>query len=210
MKRRLDKKKTVARAIARKTERYIATGMSPKNAGELARDEVKGFLNHRYVPRLKPRYRACPICGTSRRAGYFKACPGCLEGLDFYRSLKPLFEDLASELRRKSAAILRYEFRGTLGIELTVTLVAPLHVVNVSDGSSQDKRVRFHASKILSVLELQLLEVPSIKRVVCSDVLELFDQVREAVAAHSDDRGVSAELCGIPLPTGGGRWRVPT
>lgn len=200
MKKRLDKKKTVARAIARKTERYIATGMSPKNAGELARDEVKHFLNAFYRPRIKPSHKSCPICGRSRRTGYFKACGGCYEILEWRERLDRFFNGRRASFKG-TGADLRWRYEG---YRIILEVIEDVKAEVVEDGKIQNRRLRFTASQVLSLGEVKALG--NLGQVLAKLIVELYGRAHAEAQAWVDENDRALSVGGLLLPTAGGKW----
>ena len=56
------------------------------------------FCDYGHVESERQKLKACPICGNSRRSGYYRCCPNCIWVLDWQDKVKKLVAQAGSVL----------------------------------------------------------------------------------------------------------------
>ena len=64
------------------------------------------FCDYGLAERERPKLKACPICGKTRRTKFFKSCPDCAWVFEYREALDGLLERIEERLRVQGAGAL--------------------------------------------------------------------------------------------------------
>ena len=150
--------------------------------------------------------KVCPICGRSRRAGYFRACGRCHRVLEYRVKLSGLLSQLRDLLEEKKGAALSWWFTGHT-VFLTVKLPVKAKVTEVTDRNpdAEEQTIVFSKSYALSLTELWLSDKRAKDRMI-ETVKMLFEAVNEKANEQMDENGKVFTVADVPFPTAG-NWR---
>lgn len=174
------------------------------------------FCDYGIAERERPKLKACPICGNSRRSGYYRCCPNCIWVLDWQDKVKKLVAQAGSVLASHD---------GILDVSFVNPLVARirLEIKAYCDNNEVTKQYRnecgrttaqfevnfkprlFGVTRIISLSELRYSKDP--KKVILDTVLEQFSKVKEEIDNYIDRNGVMKTVAGVPIPVVGGLWK---
>lgn len=169
-----------------------------------------------FAVRKRPTLKACPICGNSRRSGYYRCCPNCIWVLDWQDKVKKLVAQAGSVLASHD---------GILDVSFVNPLVARirLEIKAYCDNNEVTKQYRnecgrttaqfevnfkprlFGVTRNISLSELRNSKDP--KKVILDTVLEQFSKVKEEIDNYIDRNGVMKTVAGVPIPVVGGLWK---
>lgn len=151
--------------------------------------------------------KKCPICGASRKNGYFKCCKNCYWIFEWREKLTPLFEQI-KEIFKKKNANFRWDFLGTV-VHLSVDVWAKCLTKNVLDEKEKPETIRFGANANLSLYELDRLNSNiEIKDLIVSLTKRLFEDADNAYKQAVDEKGKCVKLGETIFPVVGS-WRDP-
>lgn len=156
------------------------------------RKKLKKAYPHHYgwwkQPRkgYKDRLHECPICGASRKAGYYQACKDCYWVLEYRKALDGLLKD-ASLVMAVKGARLTWSYHEEL-VRLQVTM----------------RSRAFCSSCTLSLRELQ--QAYHTKDIVMEHLLGMFREVQKEADAVIDKNMKAFAIEGIFFPVQG-NWR---
>lgn len=171
---------------------------------------------HGLVESYRPKLKACPICGNSRRSGYYRCCPNCIWVLDWQDKVKKLVAQAGSVLASHD---------GILDVSFVNPLVARirLEIKAYCDNNEVTKQYRnecgrttaqfevnfkprlFGVTRNISLSELRNSKDP--KKVILDTVLEQFSKVKDEIDNYIDRNGVMKTIAGVPVPVVGGLWK---
>lgn len=165
----------------------------------------------------KKRLHKCPVCGGSRRSGYYRCCPKCAWVYEWQKKVEELVEQ-ASDMMREYDANLRVYFFIPLKASIVCEIKAFCDPNEVSETHCNGERLKgelmvefkartFRTEKSLSLVDLRHATDP--KKMFLDTVLELFRKSKESVESYIDRNGKMATICGVPVPAVGGSWGEP-
>lgn len=153
------------------------------------------------------RLKKCPVCGASRKNGYFKCCKNCYWIFEWREKLTPLFEQI-KELFKKKNANFRWDFLGTI-VHLSVDVWANCLTKNVLDEKEKPETMRFGANANLSLYELdRLSNALEVKDLIVSLTKRLFEDADNLYKQSVDEKGKCVKLGETIFPVVGS-WRDP-
>lgn len=150
--------------------------------------------------------KICPICGRTRRAGYFRACGRCYRILEYRIKLSGLLSQLRDLLEEKKGAALSWSFTGPI-VYLTVKLPVKAKVTEVTDRNpdSEEQTMIFSSNAALSFSELWLSDNHA-KKIMIETVKTLFEKVNDKANEQVDENGKVFTVANVPFPATG-NWR---
>lgn len=174
------------------------------------------FCDYGIAVRERPKLKDCPICGNSRRLGYYRSCPNCIWVLDWQDKVKKLVAQAGSILASHD---------GNLDVSFVNPLLARIHLEIKAncDNNEVTKQYRnecgrttaqfevnfkprlFGVTRIIYLSELRNSKNP--KKVILDTVLEQFSKVKEEIDNYIDRNGVMKTVAGVPIPVVGGLWK---
>lgn len=165
----------------------------------------------------KKRLHKCPICGGSRRSGYYRCCPKCAWVYEWQNKVKGLVEQ-ADAMMREHEARLRVCFYTPYiaNIDCEITAYCDPHEVTETHRNGERltgefkveyKARTFRTGKNLSLVDLRNATDP--KKMLLDTAIELFRNNKKYVEDYIDRNGKMATICGVPVPAVGGSWGEP-
>jgi len=165
----------------------------------------------------RERLHSCPICGKSRRSGYYKCCASCFWVFEWQDKVRGLIAQ-ASDMMREHEARLNVCFCTPYiaNIDCAITAYCDPHEVTETHRNGdrltgefkvEYKARKFRTGKNLSLFDLRNATDP--KKMLLDTVLELFRKAKESVESYIDRNGKMATICGVPVPAVGGSWGEP-
>ena len=200
MNRRLEKKRVKIKIC--KSPVYKGARIKPSEI-RLARYRTYCKTLHGLATRQRPTLKACPICGKTRRAGFFKSCARCAWIFEYRQALDGVFENIEMKLREMGAGLRRTYYGST--VDICVTIRCACQLTEATDGKQQDKIMDFSSQQRFSLYELRHASY-SMKRFL-ENILNLYKCAKETAEASVDENGNAITLHSIILPTLG-KWRM--
>ena len=165
----------------------------------------------------KKRLHKCPICGSSRRAGYYNFCSKCYWVYEWQDKVKGLVEQ-ASDMMREYDANLSVYFFTPLNASIVCEIKAFCDPHEVNETRRNGERLNrelmvefkartFSTEKSLSLVDLRHATDP--KKMLLDTAIELFRNNKKYVEDYIDRNGKMATICGVPVPVVGGSWGEP-
>lgn len=165
----------------------------------------------------KKRLHKCPICGGSRRAGYYLCCSKCYWVYEWQDKVKGLVKQ-ASDMMREYDAHLRVYFFTPLKASILCEIKAFCDPHEVTETHHNGERLTgelkiefkarsFRTEKSLSLTELRYAADP--KKMLFDTAIELFRNNKKYVEDSIDRNGKMVTIGGVPVPVVGGSWGEP-
>ena len=165
----------------------------------------------------KKRLHKCPICGSSRRAGYYNFCSKCYWVYEWQDKVKGLVEQADAMMKAHDAHLRVLFFKPYIAnIDCEITVYCDPNEVTEThrngDRLTGEFKVEYKArifrtGKNLSLIDLRNAIDP--KKMLLDTVLELFRKAKESVESYIDRNGKMATICGVPVPAVDGSWGEP-
>lgn len=163
------------------------------------------------------RLHKCPVCGGSRRSGYYICCPKCYWVFEWQDKVRGLIAQ-ASDMMREHEARLNVYFYTPYIANIVCEINAYCDPHEVTETHRNGERLTgefkveykartFRTGKNLSLTDLRDAMDP--KKMLLDTVIELFREVKETVNNYIDRNGKMATICGVPVPVVGGSWGEP-
>lgn len=163
------------------------------------------------------RRHKCPICGGSRRSGYYLCCPKCYWVYEWQKNVDELVEQADAMMKEHGAHLRVLFFKPHIAnIVCEITAYCDPHEVTethrngerlTGEFKAEYKARTFRTGKNLSLVDLRNATDP--KKMLLDTVLELFRKAKESVESYIDRNGKMATICGVPVPAVGGSWDEP-
>ena len=163
------------------------------------------------------RRHKCPVCGSSRRSGYYLCCSKCYWVYEWQNKVKGLVEQTSDMMR---------EYDANLSVCFYTPYIANIVCENkvycdpheVTETHSNGERLTgefkveykartFRTGKNLSLVDLHHATDP--KKMLLDTAIELFRNNKKFVEDYIDRNGKMATICGVPVPVVGGSWGEP-
>lgn len=165
----------------------------------------------------KKRLHKCPVCGGSRRSGYYRICPECGWVYEWQKKVEELVEQADAMMKAHDAHLRVLFFKPYIAnIDCEITAYCDPHEVTETHRNGdrltgefkvEYKARNFRTGKNLSLIDLRNATDP--KKMFLDTVLELFRKANESVESYIDRNGKMATICGVPVPAVGGSWGAP-
>lgn len=175
------------------------------------------FYDYGLVERKRPAFKACPICGKTRRAGYYKCCASCLWVFEWQDNVQGLTAQASDMMKPRGASLDVYFYTpevATIGLTISVFCDPEDSASYQREGNRTTAQFEvnlrprdFMASTSISLHELRSAREP--KKVMLDKILVLFEKSQKEMHDYIDRNGVMKTLGGCPVPVVGGRWGEP-
>lgn len=163
------------------------------------------------------RRHKCPVCGGSRRSGYYLCCSKCYWVYEWQNKVKRLVEQ-ASDMMRNYDARLSVCFYTPYIANIVCEINAYCDPQEVTETHRNGERLTgefkveykartFRTEKNLSLIDLRHATDP--KKMLLDTVVELFRNNKKSVEDYIDRNGKMVTICGVPVPAVGGSWGAP-
>lgn len=165
----------------------------------------------------KKRLHKCPVCGGSRRSGYYGCCPKCYWVYEWQDKVKGLVEQ-ADAIIKEHNAHLRVLFIKPYIANIVFEINAYCDPHEVTETHRNGERLTgefkveykartFRTGKNLSLVDLRRATDP--KKMLLDTAIELFRNNKKYVEDYIDRNGKMATIGGVPVPVVGGSWGEP-
>ena len=173
------------------------------------------FKQHKngYMERL----HKCPVCGGSRRSGYYLCCSKCYWVYEWQDKVKGLVEQADAMMKAHDAHLRVLFFKPYIAnIDCEITVYCDPHEVTETHRNGERltgefkveyKARTFRTGKNLSLVDLRHATDP--KKMLLDTAIELFRNNKKYVEDYIDRNGKMATICGVPIPAVGGSWGDP-
>lgn len=163
------------------------------------------------------RLHKCPICGGSRRSGYYRCCPKCAWVYEWQKKVEELVEQADAMMKEHDARLRVLFFKPYIAnIDCEITAYCDPHEVTEThrngDRLTGEFKVEYKARNFRTGTNLSLVELRNAidpKKILLDTVIELFRKAKESVESYIDRNGKMATICGVPVPVVGGSWGEP-
>lgn len=155
----------------------------------------------------KALHKYCPICGKTRRAGYFEACRDCLHLVEVRENVTRIIMQLGSIAQDKGYR-LSYDFLGAYIQIRARTTKAVQAVDGFGEHIPKGKCYALEAKASMSLRDIYSSR-QSLKRLVMGAVLELFERLERKAQESIDGMGRVVEVAGMAIPCAG-NWNLNT
>jgi hypothetical protein len=162
------------------------------------------FKNHGLATRQRPTLKACPICGKTRRAGFFKSCGGCAWVFEYREALDGLLERIEERLRVQGAGLDRF-YHGA-SVNVRVFLRCDCSVADAAEPEGEKRQtMEFSTGRLFSLYDLR--QASFTQENFMREILNLYEAVRKQAALGVDENGRAITLHGLILPVQG-TWKT--
>ena len=163
------------------------------------------------------RLHKCPVCGGSRRAGYYLCCSKCYWVYEWQDKVKGLVEQADAMMKAHDAHLRVLFFKPYIAnIDCEITVYCDPHEVTETHRNGERltgefkveyKARNFRTGKNLSLIDLRNAIDP--KKMLLDTAIELFRNNKKYVEDYIDRNGKMATIGGVPVPAVGGSWGEP-
>ena len=163
------------------------------------------------------RLHKCPVCGGSRRAGYYLCCSKCYWVYEWQNKVKGLVEQTSDMMREYDARLSVCFYTPYIANMVCENKVYcdPHEVTETHRNGDrltgefkvEYKARNFRTGKNLSLIDLRNAIDP--KKMLLDTAIELFRNNKKYVEDYIDRNGKMATICGVPVPAVGGSWGEP-
>ena len=163
------------------------------------------------------RRHKCPVCGGSRRAGYYLCCPKCYWVYEWQNKVKGLVEQTSDMMREYDAKLSVCFYTPYIAnIVCENKVYCDPHEVTETHRNGERltgefkveyKARTFRTGKNLSLVDLRHATDP--KKMLLDTAIELFRNNKKYVEDYIDRNGKMATIGGVPVPAVGGSWGEP-
>lgn len=165
----------------------------------------------------KERLHKCPVCGGSRRSGYYGCCPKCDWVYEWQKKVEELVEQTDAMMKAHDAHLRVLFFKPYIAnIDCEITAYCDPHEVTETHRNGErltgefkvEYKARiFRTGKNLSLVDLRRATDP--KKMLLDTAIELFRNNKKYVEDYIDRNGKMATICGVHIPAVGGSWGDP-
>lgn len=173
------------------------------------------FYDYGLVESDRPKLKDCPICGNSRRSGYYRCCPNCIWVFDWQDKVKGLAEQISDMMREYEARLSVCFYTPYIAnIDCEINYYCDPHEVTETHRNGERltgefkveyKARTFRTGKNLSLVDLRHATDP--KKMLLDTAIELFRNNKKYVEDYIDRNGVMKTIAGVPVPVVGGLWK---
>lgn len=170
-------------------------------------------------PRIgyKDRLHKCPVCGGSRRAGYYQCCSKCYWVYEWQKKVEELVEQADAMMKAHDAHLRVLFFKPYIAnIVCEINAYCDPHEVTETHRNGErltgEFKVEYKARNFRTGINLSLVDLRNAidpKKMLLNTVIELFRKAKESVESYIDRNGKMATICGVPVPAVGGSWGAP-
>lgn len=162
------------------------------------------FCDYGLAVRERPKLKACPICGKTRRAGFFKSCADCAWVLEYREALDGLLERIEERLRVQGAGLDRFYHKASVNIRVFLRCKA-----SVADAREPEVEtghiLEFSAGRFFSLHELR--QANFTPKMFMDEILGLYEAAKKQADIGVDEKGRAITLHGLVLPVQGA-WKT--
>ena len=163
------------------------------------------------------RLHKCPVCGGSRRAGYYLCCPKCYWVYEWQYKVKGLVEQTSDMMREYDARLSVCFYTPYIAnIVCENKVYCDPHEVTEThrngDRLTGEFKVEYNARNFRTGKNLSLIDLRNAidpKKMLLDTAIELFRNNKKYVEDYIDRNGKMATICGVPVPAVGGSWGEP-
>jgi len=169
---------------------------------------IKRALGHPEHSRKRTRkapHKYCPICGKTRRAGYFESCRDCRPLVEVRENSTRVIMQLGSIAQNKGYR-LDYDFCGAHILIRARTTKAVQAVDGFGEPIPKGKCYTLEASAAMRLYDLYVSR-HDLKSLVMCAVLELFERLERKITETIDGKGRVVEVAGMIVPPAG-NWNL--
>ena len=201
MNKRLEKKRV--KMLICKSPVYKGARIKPSEI-RLARYRTYCKTLHGLATRNRPTLKACPICGKTRRAGFFKSCGGCAWIFEYREALDGLLERIEERLRVHGAGLDRFYHGGSVNVR--VFLRCDCSMADATEPEVEKRQtLEFSAGRLFSLYDLR--QASFTQENFMREILNLYEGARKQSALGVDENGRAITLHGLVLPVQG-TWKT--
>lgn len=162
---------------------------------------IYGKLKHTCKAPLK----YCPICGKTRRAGYFESCRDCRHLVEVRENVTRIIMQLGAIAQDKGYR-LSYDFCGSNILIRARTTKAVQAVDGFGEPIPKGKCYALEARASMSLRDIYISR-QSLKSLVMGEVLELFERLERKITETIDCNGRVVEVAEMIVPPAG-TWNL--
>ena len=163
------------------------------------------------------RLHKCPVCGGSRRAGYYLCCSKCYWVYEWQDKVKGLVEQTSDMMREYDARLSVCFYTPYIAnIVCENKVYCDPHEVTEThrngDRLTGEFKVEYNARNFRTGKNLSLIDLRNAidpKKMLLDTAIELFRNNKKYVEDYIDRNGKMATICGVPVPVVGGSWGEP-
>lgn len=162
------------------------------------------FCDYGLAERERPKLKACPICGKTRRTKFFKSCAGCAWIFEYREALDGLLERIEERLRVQGAGLDRF-YHGD-SVNVRVFLRCKASVADALEPEAETGHVlEFSAGRVFSLHELRQANFTT--EIFMREILGLYEAAKKQADIGVDEKGRAITLHGLVLPVQGA-WKT--
>lgn len=162
------------------------------------------FCDYGLAERERPKLKACPICGKTRRTKFFKSCPDCAWIFEYWEALDGLLERIEERLRVQGAGLDRF-YHGA-SVNVRVFLRCKASVADAMEPEAETGHVlEFSAGRVFSLHELRQANFTT--EIFMREILGLYEGAKKQADIGVDEKGRAITLHGLVLPVQGA-WKT--
>lgn len=195
-------KKKIAKSKICKSQVWYGAKIKPKDVRVIAHRGK--FYDYGLAERKRPTLKACPICGKTRRAGFFKSCGECAWIFEYREALDGLLERIEERLRVQGAGLDRFYHETSVNIRVFLRCKA-----SVADAGEPEVEtghiLEFSAGRVFSLHELRQANFTS--EMFIREILGLYEAAKKQADIGVDEKGRAITLHGLVLPVQGA-WKT--
>lgn len=162
------------------------------------------FCDYGLAEREKPKLKACPICGKTRRAGFFKSCGGCAWVFEYREALDGLLERIEERLRVQGAGLDRFYHGASVNVRVFLRCKASVADATEPEGEKR-QTMEFSAGRSFNLYNLR--HASFTQENFMQEILNLYEGARKQAALGMDENGRALTLHGLILPVQG-TWKT--
>lgn len=161
----------------------------------------------------KDRLHKCPICGESRKAGYYQACKDCYWVLEYRKDLDGLLNAASLLIAARGAGLTWSYYKYSVNLQVSMSRECDIQDVRTRTGLDRIvngpvkmtmKSRTFGSSCTLDLRELQ--QAHHTKDIVMHHLLDMFSEVQREADAVIDRNMKAFAIDGTFFPVQG-NWR---
>lgn len=162
------------------------------------------FCDYGLAERERPKLKACPICGKTRRTKFFKSCGGCAWVFEYREALDGLLERIEERLRVQGAGLDRF-YHGA-SVNVRVFLRCKASVADAREPEVETGHIlEFSAGRVFNLHELRQANFTS--GMFMREILGLYEAAKKQADIGVDEKGRAITLHGLVLPVQGA-WKT--
>lgn len=164
-----------------------------------------GITGHSRKRTRKAPHKYCPICGKTRRAGYFESCRDCRPLVEVRENATRVIMQLGSIAQGKGYR-LSYDFCGSRILIRARATKAVQAVDGFGEPIPKGKCYALEENASMSLYDIYVSRL-NLKSLVMDVVLELFEHLERKITETIDGNGCVVEVAGMIVPPAG-NWNL--